>query len=80
MKVVYNTDILRELRDIFQFRRVLGKDWIKSTNKYISLSTNRGHIKDLIALMKDNKENKWMKVYVTTKRFLSHIIGLWIKT
>lgn len=69
IKVVCNADVLRKLRDVLHSRRVVGKDWVRPTDKYISISTNKGHVKDLIALMEDDDEKEWMESLCDDRTF-----------
>ena len=69
IKVVCDADVLRKLRDVLHSCGVLGKDWVRLTDKYISISTNKGHVKDLIVLMKDDDEKKWMESLCDDRTF-----------
>lgn len=46
MKVNYEKHVLAELREFLYSQRIFGKDWVKSTDIYISMSSNQNHVRD----------------------------------
>lgn len=60
IKLMCNGDLLDDLKETLRTQGILGKDWVKNTEKYINISTNKAHVKDQIALMDDSNERDWM--------------------
>ena len=69
IKVICNEDILDNLRQILLAQGILGEDWVKPADKFINVSTNKSHVKGLIALMDDNDEREWMSQLCDKKKF-----------
>lgn len=58
IKVDCKKFVMAELRESFHFQEMLGKDWVKRINIYISISFKKNHIRDQIEFIdkKDEKE------------------------
>lgn len=69
VKVNWKEHFLAKLREFFHSQRILGKDWVKNTDIYISMSSKQNHVRDQI-LAKENKDKKeWMESLYNIETF-----------
>lgn len=70
IKVICNKNSLENLNQIILAQGILEKDWVKSADKFINVSTNKSQFKDLIALINNNDEREWMSQLCDKRKFL----------
>lgn len=58
IKVFYDKDVVDNFREILPIGGFFGKTWIKPTNNYLNISTNKAYIKDLTVFMNNSKEQE----------------------
>lgn len=58
MQVNSKKHVLARLREFFYFQEIFGKDWVKNTNIYISISSKQNHIRDWILAIKDKDKKE----------------------
>ncbi len=53
----YDANVITKIQGFFQTSKILGKDWKKSGDNTISISSKKNHVNDQIDLM-DNGDEK----------------------
>lgn len=69
MKVNCEKHALARLREFFHSQENFGKNWVKSTDTYISISSKQIYVRDQILVIEDGDKKEWMESLYDIKTF-----------
>lgn len=49
------------MKNFFKTRGILGKDWVRSNNTWISMFSIKNYVRDQIDVIDDGEEKEWME-------------------
>ncbi len=61
VKVDCEMSVLDGIRNFLKTQGILGDEWVKNEDPWISMSSTKNHVRDQISLMDDGEEKEWME-------------------